>query len=285
MNGSVLIYGVLLPALITGVLLMLGGRGTGLAGRPRPFLGALAIGAGYLVAHAMIVGKIFEPPFGERVLPPVDWLPWIVLGLIALAPLRGWPDHARWIGSMYIVLFSVLVSHLIVGRDELASLLVRAALAAVLVIVWYAVERLALKSSGPALPLALLVAGSGIAVSSLSSGVAVFAQLSIAVCAGLGAAVLVGVLDKSFRLPIGVVAVTVIVFAAAIVQPWIYGLPPLAAVLLAVSLVAAWVSETGKLAHASAAKRALIAAAAAAVPAAIAVAIARAALESSANGS
>ena len=288
MTGSNLVYGVFLPALIAGVLLLLGGRGTRLAGRPRPFLGALAIGAGYLVAHWMIVGEIFVPPSGERVPAPVDWLAWIVLGVIVLALLRGWPDRARWIGSMYIVLFSLLVSHLIVGSaldDDVAGHFGRAALAAALVVVWYALERLALKSSGPALPFALLVAGSGIAVCSLSSHVAVFAQLTGAVCSALGAALLLGVLDKAFRLPIGAVAVTVVVYAAAIVQAWIYGLPPLAAVLLVVSVVAAWVSETGKLAHASPVKRALIAAGAAAVPAAIAVALTRAAFHSGASGS
>jgi hypothetical protein len=276
---SDLIYGVLLPALIAGVLLLLGGRGTSHAGRPRPLLGALAIGIGYLVAHTMRIG-VPPVPFGTTQVPARDWIAWIVVGAIVLAPIRAIPRLERWSGPLYLALFSVLIFKLVLGNavaSDMGGLLVRLALTVALYTGWNLLERLSLRSTGPALPVGLIVAGSGIAASLLFSNAELPAQMCGAVCAGLGAAAVVGTMDKGFRLPIGALAVAVIVFAGNLVLGSVYDLPRASAALLALALLAPWASEWGKLASMTPTRRALVSAVAAAIPAAIAVAVAHAA--------
>jgi hypothetical protein len=129
---------------------------------------------------------------------------------------------------------------------------------------------------------ALVVAGAGIAASALLVHIAVLAQLTAAVCAALGAAAMLGLIQKDLRLPTGALAVVMIVFSGVLAQSATYDLPLASVALLVAAVLAPWISELGKLAKASATRRALIAAVAAAVPAAVAVAIANAA---AANGS
>jgi hypothetical protein len=276
---SDLIYGVLLPALIAGVILMLVGRGTPLEAHARPFLGALAIGLGYLVAQVMLVG-FPRPPFTEAEVPARDWVAWLVVGAIVLAPVRLSPALARWSGPLYMALFSLLVFKLVLGRalpPDAGGMILRLGLTFAMYIVWNVVERVALRSTGAAVPVGLVVAGSGIAICALASHVAVFAQLTGAVCAGLGAAAVLGWIDKGFRLPVGAVAVAMIVFAGALVNTSVYDLPRASAALLVVAILAPGVTEIGKLHDLSPAKRGLLALVAAAVPAAVAILIAQSA--------
>jgi hypothetical protein len=274
---SDLIYGILLPALIAGVVLMAGGRGTPLAVRPRPLLGAIAIGAGYLVAQTMIAGRPHSP-FAEGEVPARDWIAWLVLAAIALAPLRESPAFVRWSGPLYLALFSVLVFRLTLAHATAAggaSLAVRGALTVALYAAWNVLDRVALRSSGAALPIGLVTAGSGIALCALAIHVAVLAQLAGAVTAGLCASVVLGWVDKGCRLPIGAVAVTLIVFAGVLAITSVYGLPLASALLLVAAILAPCATEIGRLHALPPAKRALIALVASAVPAAIAVLIAQ----------
>lgn len=276
---SALIYGVLLPALVAGLLLLFGARGTSHAARPRPVLGALAIGLGYLVAHVMLAGRP-PTPWGDAQVPGRDWIAWLVLGAIVLAPLRASPPLERWSSPLYMALFSVLVFKLVLGSvlpADAGGLLIRLALTFLMYIVWNLLDRLALRTTGAAVPVGLVVTGAGIALAAFFSASGLLAQLTGAVCAGLGAAALVGFLDKGFRLPVGAVAIAMIVFVSVLVLASIYDLPRSSAALLVLALLAPWVSEQGRLAALSPAKRAWIAGAVSAVPAAIAVWIAHAA--------
>ena len=277
LRPSDLIYGVLLPALIAGVLLLAGGRGTPLAVRPRPFLGALAIGAGYLVAQVMLAGMPCAP-FAEGEVPARDWIAWLVLAAIALAPLRVAPAFARWSGPLYVALFCVLVVKLVLGPTLPpggTSLLIRGVLTLALYAAWNVLERVAVRSTGAAVPIGFVIAGSGIALSALASHVAVLAQLTGAVTAGLAAAVVIGWVDKGFRLPVGAVAVTLIVFAGVLAVTSVYGMPPASVVLLVAAILAPCATEMGELDALPRGRRALIAFVASAVPSAIAVMIAR----------
>ena len=276
---SDLIYGVLLPALIAGVLLLLGGRGTSLAGKPRPFLGALAIGAGYLLCHVMRVGMP-PVPFGTTQVPSRDWIAWIVLAAIVLAPIRVWPRIQRWGGPLYLAFFSVLVFRLVLGNalgDDARGLAIRLGLTMLFYVGWSLLERFTLRSTGPAAAVGLIVAGCGVAGCAFFGKSELLAQVCGAVCAGLGAAALVATMDKGASLPTGAVAVSLIVFVSTIVILSVYDMPRSSTVLLSVSLIAPFVSQIGKLKELSPMKRAFVAAAAAGIPAAIAVAIVHAA--------
>ncbi len=274
-----IIYGVLLPLLIAGVLLLLGGRGTSLAGKPRPFLGALAIGTGYLVCHVMRVGMP-PVPFGTTQVPARDWIAWLVLGAIVLAPIRSWPAIQRWGGPLYLAFFSVLVFRLVLGSalgDDGKGIVIRLGLTMLFYVGWIVLERFTLRSTGPAASVGLIVAGCGVAGCAFFGKSELLAQVCGAVCAGLGAAALLATLDKGACLPTGAVAVSLIVFTSTIVILHVYDMPRASTVLLSVSMLAPIVSQIGKLKELPPMKRAGIAAIAAGIPAAIAVAITHAA--------
>lgn len=276
---SDIIYGILLPALIAGVLLLLGGRGTPLAGKPRPFIGALAIGTGYLVCHVMRVGMP-PAPFGTTQVPARDWIAWLVLGAIVLAPIRLVPSLQRWSGPLYLALFSVLVFRVVLGNaigTDFRSMMVRLALTVLLYVVWNVLERLAQRSTGPALPVGLIVAGSGVALCAFFTSSELLAQQCGAVCAGLSAAAAIGLLDKEFRLPVGALAVALLVFSGALVISAVYGLSAIAVVLLVVAFLAPCISQMGKASALPPLRRAFVALIASGIPAAVAVFIAHAA--------
>lgn len=276
-GAAALIYGILLPALVAGVLLLLGGRGTPIERRDKPLLGALALGIGYLVAHAALVG-VPPVPFGDVQLPARDWIAWLVVLAIVTSPLRLVKSFDRWSGAFTVALLCVLSEHQIVKRhvpEGTVGTIARFACVVGYYSLWVGTERLSRRSSGLALPLALLVAGSGIAVSALLVHIASLAQLAGAVCAGLGAACVVSRLDRNFRLPVGAIAVAMVVFGGVLANAWIYDLPIGAVVLLLVSLAAPWVSELPVFASRSPTVRGLVAAACAALPAAAACWIAQ----------
>lgn len=279
-----ILYGILLPALIAGVLLLLGGRGTPLEAREKPVLGALALGIGYLVAH---VGLKTWPtsPFGDAQVPWIDWIAWLVVATILLAQLRLVPAFRRWSGPLVIGFACVALEHLILKskiEGFTAGPLLRFAIVVAWYLVWHSTERLARTSTGMRLPLALVIAGTGLSLCALFSSNMLLAKLTGAVVAGLGAACVVARLDKNFRLPIGSVAIVHVVFGGVLAVAWIYELPLVSVALIVVALLASWIAETKALASRSAFARASAAAVAAALPAAIAVWIAyRASVERS----
>lgn len=264
-----LIYGILLPALVAGILLLLGGRGTDLERREKPLLGALALGGGYLVAHVGLLGMP-PVPFGAATVPWVDWIAWLVAGTIVLAPVRLVPAWNRWSGAVVIGLLSVGLERLLL-KGQIESTPIRFLVVLALYVSWSAIDRLSQRSSGLALPLAWVVAGTAIALCALFASSASLAQQAGAVVSGCGAACVVARLDKGFRLPVGAVAVGYVVFAGVLAIAWIYELPLASVALCALALVTPWITEAPFLARRGPTLRALAAALAAAVPGAIAV--------------
>jgi hypothetical protein len=270
---SDLIWGVLVPALVAGLLLLASGRGTPFEERPRPVFGAIALGLGYLVAHVAILS--WPPiPGGEQQLGARDWIPWFVAGAIVLAPLRNVKRLARFATPFYIALFSVLIFRntlMHVLPDGVGSLAIRFGLTLSLYGVWAATEKLALRVNGPAIPASLVVTGIAISLSALFSHIFTIAQQTGAVVAGLGAAGVLALLDKRASLPIGAVAIAMIVYACALVNAAIYDLPRASWILLTISVLAPWLGESSRFARFSPNKKCLVDMAFAAVPAIVAV--------------
>lgn len=273
MNGpSDLIFGVLAPAVIAGFVLLLFGRGAGSARPARTFLGALALGAGFLIAHFAITGRLRFPSATQQITTD-EWLAWFVLGAIALAPLRHVESLKRWANPLYVALFSVLTFRFPLATqlsNDVAGLAIRFGLTLVMYVGWNASDRLAERLRGPGLPAAWMIAGTGIAVAALFSRTGLFAQLAGAVTAGLGAAAVVGLVDKGTRFAEGAVAVTWIVFAGVLVNAGIYDLPRTSIALFFVALLAPTVASLKRFEDRPLVQ-ALVAASATTVPTGIAV--------------
>jgi hypothetical protein len=269
---SALIFGVLIPAVITGIVLLFFGRGAGDTRPARAFVGALALGAGYLVAYCLIVAVPRWPSANVQITTH-EWIAWFVAGAIVLAPVRNIASLRRWSNPLYLALFSVVTF-----RFQLANVLsqgggsfmIRFAMTLVMYVAWNASDALGARLRGPALPAAWVVAGTGIAFGSLFAAGALFAQLAGAITAGLGAAAVVGLIDRGARLPDGVIAIVWIVFAGALVSAGIYDLPIFSIALLLIALLAPWIAASKKYAGRPLAQT-LVAMLAAAIPTGIAV--------------
>jgi hypothetical protein len=268
-------FGVLIPAVIAGIVLLFCGRGTGDLRPARPFLGALALGLGFLIAYRFIVGMPRLPAADVQIATHA-WLAWFVLGAIVLAPLRNVEALARWANPLYMALFAVLTFRFPLANqlsNDATGLVVRFGLTLVMYVAWNASDQLAARLRGPALPMAWVVAGTGIALAALFSRTALLAQLAGVVTAGLGAAAVVGWIDKGTRFADGAVAITWIVFAGVLVNAGIYDLPKVSIALLVIALLAPWVATRKTLAGRPLAQS-LLAMTATAVPVGIALWIA-----------
>lgn len=272
---STLIFGVLIPAVVAGIVLLFGGRGSGDVRPARAFVGALAFGVGWLVAYRFIVGMPVWPG-GSTQIAPHAWLAWFVLAAIALAPLREIESLRRWSNPFYAILFSIVSFRFPLANvleNDLSGIAIRFGLTLVMYMAWNASDLLATRVRGPALPAAWMISGVGIAVCCLYAHTALFTQLVLASIAALGAACVVGLIDRGTRFADGAIAITWLVFAGALINAGIYDLSRVSIALLVVSLLAPWIVARKPFAQRPFAAAA-IAMLAAAVPAAIAVWIA-----------
>ncbi len=240
-----LLFGILIPAVVAGILLLVDAR----LGAQRPrvrslHLGAAGLGAGYLIAHAWLVG-VPASPFAGGAVPFTAWIFWMVAVAIVLAPLRGVPALARWSHVLYVGLFCVWMRRVIrsPGPGEGADFLLSFGGVLLVFVLWRLLERLAERRPGPSLPLALWAACAGTSVTLLLNKSGSLAQLVGAVCAGLGAAVVVTWIVRGAHLARGVVAIVAIVVASAVRIAIVYDLPAASWVLLAVAFVGPWLGE------------------------------------------
>ncbi len=187
------LYGVLFPALAAGLVLAVGWRvwnaaPEGIDGR---WAGAPALALSFLVGTVGISGLPVVPG-GDQTPTGLDWLAWVAL--LAGAVLALQPRLGRWGGALRGVL-AILTIELVLrnkitaawseGSEGIQWVL---GLLALLFVDWLALERLARRpgASGP-LVLWLLAATLG-GLAALSGSVTI-GQLSGALAAGLGAAV------------------------------------------------------------------------------------------------
>jgi hypothetical protein len=227
-------------------MLLFVGRGRGDARPPRAFIGALAFGVGYLVAYTSMVGLPRLPSAGVQIATH-EWLAWFVVGAIALAPLREFERWKSWSGAFYLILFSVVSLRFPLEKvltSDLSGLAVRFVLTLALFLAWSSSDSLAARLRGPALPAAWMITGVLIALSALFAGLASFAQFTGAVTAALGAAAVVGLIDRGTRFSSGAVAITWLVFAGALINAGIYDLSRVSIGLLVLALLAPWIVAT-----------------------------------------
>lgn len=178
---------MLAPALLSGVVLLVGALAR--RGQPLGWIGALAVGAAYLVGHffALPAPPKFPPASSS------DALYWS--GVIALAAglILGWRSRAAWWSALIVagatcgaIYFSL---QRIVGRwgsEEAVSVFVVAAVAVALA--FLATERIASKSPGAAAPLTLWIVATGCAIAHVLSGAVTYSSYSAVWAGTLGAA-------------------------------------------------------------------------------------------------
>lgn len=246
MDGpSALLFGVLIPAVIAGIVLLVSGRRARAEPEaPRPVAGALALGAGYLAAHALLVG-VPPVPGPDVTIPFLGWIFWMAAGAVLLAPLRAAPVVARFGNAFYVALFSILPYHLIRQPGPAPAALDFGGFGGVLLAyaLWTATERLAHRRPGPALPAALWAACAGTAAMVLANASASLAQLVGSLAAGLGAAVVVALLVRGAHLASGAIAILAVVVASAVRLAIVYDLPTVCWVLVACAFAGPWLGE------------------------------------------
>lgn len=248
MGARDLVLGALIPALVAGIALLWLARAR--AGRDEPLLGALAFGVAYLCAHLAISG-VPRSPLGDAEPTARDWIAWFVVLAIVLGALRAVPAWRSFSGPIAVAMLAVLMPRTWLARELEANLPGFPALAArfgvsfVLYALWSGAERLAQRRAGPAIPIAFLVGGVGVAVCALLGRSASLAQLSGALCFVLGAAAVVGFLRRDAKLHSGAVAVVSVVATGVVANSAVYGLPLATCALLALAFAAPWVAEFG----------------------------------------
>jgi len=245
MDVSGIIHGVLIPAVLAGIVLLLSGtRARAEPSIARPFAGALAFGAAFLVAKAGL-DSVPALPFGEVTVDALGMTFWCVVAAIVLAPLRAAPVVSRFGNAFYVALFSILPYHLIRDASKPAAAFDAGGFATVLLVyaLWTSLERLAQRRPGPSLPLALWAACAGTAVVLLQNRSALQAQLAGSLAAALGAAIVVSFLVRGAHLATGAIAILALVVSALLRQATIYDLPTPCWALVALAFAAPWLGE------------------------------------------
>ncbi|MCY2961709.1 MAG: hypothetical protein NTY35_16230 [Planctomycetota bacterium] len=246
MDGpSAIVFGILIPAVLAGIVLLVSARRARTKpDEPRPVAGALALGAGYLVAHGGLVGIPPLPGSGNTV-PFLGWIFWTTAAAVVLSPLRVAPGVARFGNAFYVALFAILPYHWIRAPGVDTTVLSFSGFGGVLLAygVWSALEKLSLRRPGPSLPLALWAACAGTAAMALGNSSASQAQLVGALAAGLGAAVVVALLVRGAHLASGAIAILAVVVASVVRLSVVYDLPTVCWVLVAVAFLGPWLGE------------------------------------------
>lgn len=190
--------GILLPAVIAGLSLALGWRAWRRDSEPSGHAaGAPALALAYLAAHLAVAGPPASPlPGSERTPAGLDWLFWLV-ALFGLLLTLERPLTRRgpwWSLALRLVAAALLVGGVLrmtfqrewSGWTEVAWL---SGLALLLAVPWTVLEREAREHRGARSALVLWATAASLAIVAVLSGSAKLAQLSGAVAAALGAAV------------------------------------------------------------------------------------------------
>lgn len=241
-----LLYGVLVPVVVSGVVLAVGLRprraGATDGGR---WIGALAHGGGYAAGYALL--------FDWPALPPCEdwqWLAHVALiavaaGLVDAQP--GAPAAVRW-GVRLLV--SGLTAWLLVPIWVEARVFWMLGLGAAVITLWAVLRRLAAHASAVCVSLALLAALVGAGGVLVLTGNARFGQLAGALAATFGARLVVGFFNRPVCEDVGSLAVVAVLLPGLMFNGHFnnYGDVPAAIfVLVALAPVAAWVAGIGPL--------------------------------------
>lgn len=208
----------LAPAVLVGVLLAVSWRawtrdvperGQGPGGA---WLGALAFAGAHAVGHVLLRDGLPAAPWSDRVLSAQAWLFWIVLaaGLVAtFEATRRAGSLAVWCVRLPLAVATIaLVLRVKLTRtwEGGEAALYGGGLFLWMVAAWEGISR-AGRRPGPALPIVMVLAISGLAVATGLSGSAFLAQLAGATAAGFGAAAVVAWRARRVTLDGGAVSV------------------------------------------------------------------------------
>lgn len=191
--------GILLPALLAGVVLLAGRK---LRGRPEVgWLGALAFGLAYLVGHAVVLGLL--PPWPPRNSNQALFHGAILTTLgaaLAASPRRSVLVASSMLGAAHVGAMALVVGGLVSREPFPRPVIFAAAGFALAAMVTMRFERVAAASPGPWTPLWLWIVAASSSIAHLLSGSLVYAQFAAVVSGILAAAVVVGALarDTSF---------------------------------------------------------------------------------------
>lgn len=251
MEPKDLVFGVLVPAVIAGLVLLAswGARSSAPGSAPSPARGrtsgALALGLATLAGYAYLFGPPVAPEEG-RVLAARDWIPWVVALGVALYALALVPRAGGAIALAAPPALLLLLAWLSL-RSQLGRTLSAVELAAVvagLTLAWASIEALARRVRGASVPAVLWVVVSAASLAALQQHLASLAQLAGALAGGLGAAVVLAWWNPRLSLAGGGVAVALVVLAALLVNAVHYAtLPPLAAELVLLALLTPWLAH------------------------------------------
>lgn len=181
-----LLRGALFPALVSAVVLAVAWWRPGVAGRRG--WPAVAIALGYVVGHTAIIGR---PPFPA--IESTQWPFWLALAAALVATPLAWVEAGAWTAWIRRVVFAVGVPLLLLSAlfrhrfGKLEGVLWLAGLALAFIVLAWAVESLADRLPGPAIPGGLVVAASAASAVILLSGSALVSQLGGVLAATLGA--------------------------------------------------------------------------------------------------
>jgi hypothetical protein len=231
--------GILVPALVAGILLLASTRAPTRLGR---VLAAWALGTGYLCAHVGIIGWPAWP--SPSVTPSArDYTAWaVVLWMVcSLTALASASPHAVvpiLRAAFAALLVGVSLRTLIASSGALWPAILSFAL---LLAAWASTDALVARSSGPVPLLALLVTMTCASIAVLLGHGALGGQLAGGMCASIGAGAVVARLAPRFQLAAGGVGAILLVLGGVLLSGVFFAdLHWASALLVLASLAAPW---------------------------------------------
>lgn len=241
-----LLRGVIGPALVASLILLLGWRPWSARRPDGRWSGSLALGLSFFAAHSLLLAR--PPlPFGGRTLTAQEWLAWIALGggvLFLFEPRTGRAALALRIALATALLASVLRAKVRNDWDRTEQELWQLGLCLGLILVWSSTELIARRARGASVPCALLLADAFFAVVAGLTGSVFLAQLGGALCAALGAACVLAWWRPDTTLAGPGIAIWAVTHAGLSMCAFFYSyMPGLDALLLGFAPLLAWVGE------------------------------------------
>jgi hypothetical protein len=235
------VYGILIPAVLSGVLLLMSWW-SGDDGR-RKIIAQPGTALAFIIAFAVgYVGMIGMPAF-----PPVQEGGWILLAALAAAvvacidAIYRFPEGIRFIYRLLIVL--VLAYFLLSPGNEyihegLNGYLWLAAMTLLTTLVWWLLERRSEDQRGWKQPFLLMITLVGVTMTLMMAGSMKFGQMSVLLTSITGAAWIVSMIKPKFlSSPGGTGVISLVVFGLLFGAHLFAELPLLALVLLSIAML------------------------------------------------
>lgn len=235
--------GVLAPAVWAGALLLAGWVSARTEGERRGWLGALAVGGGYLLGYALVLGGVprFPPAGAEAALFHLGAAA-VLVGL-----LEGRSPAARRALRAGLSLAApwVLLRRMVDQWEQTRVVMELLLLGAALLVAWSLLEAWARRRPGASVPLVLWLSASGAAWILFLGKSAKLGQLAGALAGTLGAAAVVSWLRPALVLAGGAGVAAWVLGSLAITGGYLTSLPREAAALLFAAPLSGWLGELG----------------------------------------